>query len=241
MGIIDTQSGTRVDEIAEQIYRISTPTAAIPGGFTFNQYLIVDEQPLLFHTGLRHSFAVIQRAVASVMPVERLRYISFSHVEADECGSLNQWLAAAPRAVALCSQIAAMTSVRDMADREPQVIADGEILSLGARAVRWFDMPHLPHGWESGLMMETRSNTLMCSDLFTQSGDKPEPLTKADILGPSEALRTRLDYYAKGMETAALLEKLAAAQPATLACMHGSAWSGDGAALLRELAIILAR
>jgi flavorubredoxin len=241
MGIIDAQSGTRVDEIADQIYRISTPVEAIPGGFTFNQYLIVDDAPLLFHTGTRRGFATVQKAVASVMPIERLRYVSFSHVEADECGSLNQWLAAAPHVVTLCSRIAAMTSVQDLADREPRVMIDGETLSLGTHTLRWFDTPHLPHGWESGLMMETRSSTLMCGDLFTQSGDKPEPLTKSDILGPSEALRMKLSYYANGKNTGALLEKLAVAHPTTLACMHGSAWSGDGAALLRELAIILAR
>ncbi len=241
MGVINARSGTRVDEIADGIYRISTPLAAIAGGFTFNQYLIVDDSPLLFHTGLRNLFDVTRAAVASVIPVERLRYISFSHVEADECGSLNQWLSAAPRAVAACGQIAALTSVRDLADREPRVLADGERLELGAHRVEWLDTPHLPHGWESGLMMEERTRTLLCSDLFTQPGGQPEPLTEADILGPSEALRSKLDYCAKGSNTAALLEKLAASNPATMACMHGSAWRGDGAALLRALSEILSR
>src|SRR5579871_770077 len=162
MGVINARSGTRVDEIADGIYRISTPLAAIAGGFTFNQYLIVDDSPLLFHTGLRNLFDVTRAAVASVIPVERLRYISFSHVEADECGSLNQWLSAAPRAVAACGQIAALTSVRDLADREPRVLADGERLELGAHRVEWLDTPHLPHGWESGLMMEERTRTLLC-------------------------------------------------------------------------------
>jgi flavorubredoxin len=241
MPIIDAQSGTRIDEIADHIYRISTPVAAIPGGFTFNQYLIDDDEPLLFHTGLRRTFDLTRKAVATVIPVERLRYVSFSHVEADECGAMNQWLAAAPQAIPLCSRIAAMTSMQDLADRPPRVIADGETLSIGNRAVKWFDTPHLPHGWESGLILETRSSTLMCGDLFTQSGDKPEPLTKSDILGPSEALRSKLDYFARTKDTTALLEKLAAARPTTLACMHGSAWTGDAPALLRELAAILAR
>lgn len=241
MPIIDAQSGTRVDEIADHIYRISTPIAAIPGGFTFNQYLIDDDEPLLFHTGLRRCFALTEKAVSTVIPVARLRYISFSHVEADECGSMNQWLAAAPQAAPLCSRIAAMTSMQDLADRPPRVIAGGETLSLGARTVQWFDTPHLPHGWESGLIMETRSGTLMCGDLFTQGGDSPEPLTKSDILGPSEALRSKLDYFAKTKDIGALLEKLALERPTTLACMHGSAWTGDGAALLRQLAAILTR
>jgi flavorubredoxin len=241
MGITNTQSGTRIDEVADRIYRISTPAAAIPGGFTFNQYLIVDEQPLLFHTGLRHMFELARAAVASVIPVERLHYIAFSHVEADECGSLNQWLAAASHAVPVCGGIAAMTSVRDLADRQPRVLGDGETLELGAHTMRWFDTPHLPHGWESGLMMEERTRTLLCGDLFTQPGDKPDPLTGSDILGPSEALRSKLDYFANGRNTGALLEKLASSNPATLACMHGSAFSGDGAALLRALAEILSR
>jgi flavorubredoxin len=241
MGITNTQSGTRIDEIADRIYRISTPVAAIPGGFTFNQYLIEDESPLLFHTGFRHLFELTHEAVASVMPVQRLRYVAFSHIEADECGSLNQWLAAAPQAVPVCGAIAAMTSVRDLADREPRVMADGDMLELGAHTVRWFDTPHLPHGWESGLMSEDRTRTLLCGDLFTQPGDRPDPLTKSDILGPSEALRAKLDYFANGRNTGALLEKLAASNPTTLACMHGSAFCGDGAALLRELARILSR
>jgi flavorubredoxin len=241
MGITNRQSGTRIDEVANRIYRISTPVAAIPGGFTFNQYLIEDEAPLLFHTGLRHMFELTREAAASVMPVQRLRFVAFSHVEADECGSLNQWLAAAPQAVPVCGAIAAMTSVRDLADRDPRVLADGETLELGAHTVRWFDTPHVPHGWESGLMSEERTRTLLCGDLFTQPGDQLDPLTESDILGPSEALRARLDYFANGRSTRALLEKLAASNPATLACMHGSAFTGDGGALLRALAEILSR
>jgi flavorubredoxin len=239
MGITNQQSGTRIDEIADGIFRICTPVAAIPGGFTFNQYLIQDESPLLFHTGLRHLFELTREAVASIIPVGRLRYVAFSHVEADECGSLNQWLAAAPHAVPVCGAIAAMTSVRDLADREPHVLADGERLELGVHTVRWFDTPHVPHGWESGLMSEDHTRTLLCGDLFTQPGDHLVPLTESDILGPSEALRSRLGYFANGRNTHALLEKLAGSNPATLACMHGSAFRGDGAALLRALAEVL--
>src|SRR5215472_8532282 len=241
MGITNIQSGTRVDEIADSIYRISTPAPAIPGGFTFNQYLIADDAPLLFHSGLRNHFALTREAVASVMAVDRLRYVAFSHVEADECGSLNQWLAAAPQAVPLCGEIAAMTSVRDLADRQPRVMSDGDVIELGACTVRWLDTPPLPHGWESGLMMENRTRTFLCGDLFSQPGSQLEPLTESDILQPSESLRAKLDYFANGRNTAALLEKLAAAGPATLACMHGSTWRGDGAALLRELSGILSR
>jgi flavorubredoxin len=169
------------------------------------------------------------------MPVERLRYLAFSHVEADECGSLNQWLAAAPRAEPVCSRIAAMVSIGDLADRAPRALADGELLSLGRHALRWFDTPHVPHGWDSGLMMETSTRTLLCGDLFTQGGPGAVPLTESDILEPSEAFRAPLDYFAHAPDTGAILEKLARERPTTLACMHGSAWRGDGAQLLRAL------
>ncbi len=236
-----SQSGTTVDEIAAHIYRISTPVppSVVPGGFSFNQYLIVDDAPLLFHTGLRRSFPSIREAVARVLPVERLRYLSFSHFEADECGALNQWLAAAPQSVPVCGRIAAMTSVEDVADRPPRVLADGETLSLGTHSVQWFDTPHLPHAWECGFLMEQHTRTFLCGDLFTQGGADLPALTESDILGPSEAMRASLDYYAHAKNSRAMLERLAAVQPTTLACMHGSAWRGDGAQLLRALADVL--
>jgi flavorubredoxin len=238
MGITNTQSGTRIDEIAENTYRITTPVQ-IPnmGGFSFNQYLVVDDEPLLFHTGPRKMFGLVREAVASVMPVERLRHISFSHVEADECGSLNEWLAAAPGASPLCGAFAAMLQVGDLADREPRGLPDGEGIAIGnGRTVRWFDTPHLPHGWECGYLFDEKSRTLFCGDLFTQAGADNVPITESDILGPSEGMRKAMDYYAHAPNSRALIEKLAANSPKVLACMHGSAWRGDGAALLRALA-----
>jgi flavorubredoxin len=229
---------TNVHEIANGIYRINTPLppGVVPGGFSFNQYLVVDDKPLLFHTGLRKLFPSIAEAVARVIPVERLRYVAFSHFEADECGALNQWLAVAPHAVPACGRIAAMTSIEDFADRPPRVLADGETLSLGTRSVQWFDTPHLPHAWECGLALETHTRTLLCGDLLTQGGADLPPLTESDILGPSEAFRAPMDYYAHTKNGRAMLERLATTQPTTLACMHGSAWRGDGARLLRALA-----
>jgi flavorubredoxin len=237
--IIDPQSGTAVDEVADAIYRISTPLPAVPGGFSFNQYLVVDDESLLFHTGPRRLFPLVRAAVASVLPVERLRYVGFSHFEADECGSLNEWLAVAPDAVAVCSRIAAMTSAGDIADRPPRALADGEAVSLGTKTVVWLDTPHVPHGWDCGFLFETRTRTLLCGDLFTQPGDGSVALTEGDILGPSEAMRMDLDYYAHGPATAPALARLAETRPLTLACMHGSAWQGDGSALLLELSRIL--
>ena len=240
MTITNRQSGTNVHEIADGIYRINTPvTTAGTGEFSFNQYLIVDDAPLLFHTGPRRMFALVREAVASVLPVDTLRYLSFSHVEADECGSLNDWLAVAPGAVPLCGSVAALVSIDDMADRPPRTLADGESISLGRHAVRWFDTPHLPHAWECGMLLEERSSTLLCSDLLSQPGAGRAPIVETDILGPSEAFRQQMDYFSHSTNARALLQRLASTQPATLACMHGSAWRGDGAALLRALAVAI--
>lgn len=234
--ITNSQSGTNIHEIADGIYRINTPVG-LPGAgqFNFNQYLVVDDEPLLFHSGLRRMFPWVREAIAAVMPVERLRYVGLSHFEADECGALNEFLAVAPQAVPLCGQVAALVSVNDYADRAARALADGEELSLGRHHIRWFDTPHMPHGWECGLMMDTRTKTFFCGDLFTQGGTGEVPLTDSDILGPSEAFRGPMDYYAHAPNTHAVLEKLARENPSTMACMHGSAWRGDGAKLLREL------
>jgi len=236
--ITNRESGTNVHEVADGIYRINTPVSLPdgPGAFNFNQYLIADDAPLLFHTGPRRLFPLVREAVNRILPADRLQYVGLSHFEADECGALNDWLALAPRAVPLCGRIAAMVSIDDVADRPPRALADGELLALGKRAVRWFDTPHLPHAWDCGLMIETTTSTFFCGDLFTQGGRGETPLTEADILGPSEALRAPLDYVAHAPDTSAMLERLAEQQPTTLACMHGSAWSGDGTALLRALA-----
>jgi len=234
----NNENGTRIDEIANGIYRISTPVppAMIPGGFTFNQYLIVDDSPLLYHTGPRKMFPLVSEAIASVIPVSSLRYIGFSHYEADECGSLNAFLEAAPGAEPLCSQIAKMVSVDDIALRLAHALADGDELSLGAHVVRWIDTPHLPHGWECGHLYETTTQTLFCGDLFTQGGHEHEPLTTEDILETSEQMRGALDYFSQTRNVHELMEKLAINNPRVLACMHGAAWKGDGAALLRQLA-----
>jgi len=232
-------AGTRIDEIADGIYRIATPippSAAPPAGFSFNQYLLLDDEPLLFHTGLRRLFPQVRAAIARVMPVERLRWVSFSHFESDECGALNDFLAVAPHAAPLCNQLAARVSVDDFADRPARALADGEAVPLGRHTVRWFDTPHLPHAWECGFLMEETTRTLLCGDLFTDGGADHPPLTTDDMLEPSERFRLTLDYYSHTRGGRAMLERLAAQRPTTLARMHGSAWQGDGAALLRALA-----
>ena len=238
--ITNSASGTRIDEIASGIYRINTPLA-LPGevGFSFNQYLIVDDAPMLFHSGMRKLFPLVSEAIRAVMPLERLRYVGLSHFEADECGALNDFLAAAPHAVPVCGQVAALVSVNDYADRAPRALADGEQLALGRHVIQWFDTPHVPHAWECGLVLDTTTRTFFCGDLFTQGGAGDAALTEADILGPSEAFRKPMDYFAHAPATRAVLHRLAGEAPTTLACMHGSAWRGDGGRLLRELASVL--
>ncbi len=227
---------TRIDEIEAGVFRIATDIAAPDGGFSFNQYLIAGDEPLLWHTGPRRLFEPTRAAIARVLDPAALRWIGFAHVEADEMGALNELLAIAPHAQPVCGRVAAMVSVADLADRPPLALADGEILDIGAARLRWIDAPHVPHGWENGYLFDQTRKLLFCGDLFTQAGVGHAPVVETDILGPSEAFRKAMDYYAHAPDTAARLTALAELRPATLACMHGSAWRGDGGALLRALA-----
>ncbi len=227
----------RIDEIAANVFRIATDVPLPDGaGFSFNQYLIAAEEPLVWHTGLRALFEPTREAIARVLDPATLRWIGFSHFEADECGALNNFLAVAPNARPLCGRIGAMVSATDYADKPPRALKDGETLDIGGARLTWYDTPHLPHGWDCGLVFDETRKLLFCGDLFTQGGGAHAPIVETDILGPSEAFRQPLDYFAHAPNTAAQLERLAALNPQTLACMHGSAWRGDGAGLLRELA-----
>lgn len=239
MTVTNRDAGTRIDEVADGIYRISTPVTKLPGGFSFNQYLIVDDEPLLFHTGPRKLFPLVREAICHVLPVEKLRHISFSHVEADECGALNEFLAAAPHAAPLCGKVAALVSVNDLADRPARALGDGESISLGRHDVEWRDAPHMPHAWECGFLFERKTRTLLCSDLFTEGGAEHPAITEGDIIGPSERFRAPMDYYSHTKNGRMMLERLAETRPLLLARMHGSAWRGDGAAMLKALADVL--
>lgn len=243
MTVTNSQSGTNVHEIADGIFRISTPVPpeAMPGGFTFNQILVRDEAPLLFHTGPRRMFPLVREAVAHVLgEASRLRYLSFSHVEADECGSLDLWLKEAPAAQTVCSQVAVMVQMSDLLDAPARGLADGEELVLGRHKVRWLDAPHVPHNWECGYLFETTTRTLFAGDLFTQPGHTPPPLTEGDVLGPSLAMWKGMpDSIALDARARGILDKLARTEPATLALMHGSSFHGNGAALLHQLASAL--
>jgi flavorubredoxin len=232
---------TRIDEIATGIYRISTPIPpfpGLPGGFTFNQFLIVDDEPMMFHLGMAKLFPAVRDAVASVVPVDKLRWLAYSHFEPDECGAMDAWLAAAPHARPVCSTIGGMITGMTW-DRETRALADGETLVLGEKRVRWHDVPHVPHGWDSGLVSELTTRTLFCGDILTQPGHEPPAVTEHDVIGPSEQMRGAVDYFSNIATAVATLERLAATEPALLACMHGSSYRGDGARVLRELGATL--
>jgi flavorubredoxin len=227
---------TNVTEIADGIFRISTfvPDMAPPAGFVFNQFLIRGDEPLLFHTGPRKMFPLTHKALSRIMPPEKLRWISFGHYEADECGAMNEWLAAAPDAQAAHGEIGCMVSLADLADRPPRPLGNGEVLDLGGgKRVRYIDTPHTPHGWDAGLLFEESTATLLCGDLFTQLGDVA--LTHADIVGPAIAAEDMFRSSSLNPDMGTTIRGLADFAPRTLALMHGPAFSGDGAAALRAL------
>jgi flavorubredoxin len=229
---------TTVDEIAAGIYRLSTfvPDIEPPIGFTFNQFLILGDEPLLFHTGLRKMFGLTRDAAARLISPEKLRWISFGHFEADECGAMNEWLAIAPSAEIAHGQVGCSVSINDMADRPPRLLQDGEVVELGrGKRVRYLDTPHTPHGWDAGVMYEESTGTLLCGDLFTQLGNGPA-LTHADIVGPAIAAEDIFGYSALSPNMGATIRGLAELAPRTLALMHGPSFSGDGGAALHALA-----
>ena len=228
---------TRIDEVAAGIYRFSTfvPQVAAPAGLTFNQFLVLGDEPLLFHCGHRRMFPLIAAALAKVLPPERLRWISFGHVEADECGAMNEWLAIAPQATIAHGATASRVSLDDMADRAPRTLADGEVVDIGGKRLRYLDTPHVPHGWEAGLLFEETTGTLLCGDLFTHPGNGPA-VTEADIVGPAMAAEDGFGYSSLAPATGRIVRRLAGLAPRTLAVMHGSSYAGDCGQALRDLA-----
>ena len=231
-----------VTEIAPDVYRICTYIPEID--LQFNQFLVKDEEPLLFHTGMKSLFPLVREGVATVLDPAKIRWISFSHFEADECGSLNEWLQIAPGAQPVCSTIGALVSVNDFALRPAKAMSDGEVLSTGQHRVRFIQTPHVPHCWDAGLMFEETDGTLLCSDLFHQLGDV-EPLTQSDVIG--RARHTLVEYQAGPFanympytkHTDSIMQKLAALKPRTIAPMHGSAYAGDGERAIRDVAEVM--
>jgi flavorubredoxin len=227
---------TRIDEIAPDVFRLSThiPDVAPPAGFAFNQFLIRGEEPFLFHTGMRALFPLVSDAVGRLLGgIDRLRWISLAHVEADECGAMNELLAAAPHAAVTHGELACNVSLNDLADRPP-VVAGDDPLDIGGHRLRFLPTPHVPHNWESGLWFDETTRTLLAGDLFTAMGDGPalaDDLLDGAIVGEEVFHSTSI-----GSATAPTIRGLADLTPTTLACMHGPSFSGDGGDQLRRLA-----
>jgi len=225
-----------VDEIADGIYRISTWIPEVtPDGFTFNQFLVVGEEALLFHTGPRGMFPLVAEAVATVVPVESLRWITFGHVEADECGSMNMWLAAAPDAQVAHGALGCSVSLDDLCDRPPRPLEEGEVLDLGGKRLRQISTPHVPHGWEAQVLFEESTRTLLCGDLFSQVGSCPA-LTTDDLVEPALAAEGMFHATALAPHTGQTMRMLGDLEPTTLAIMHGASFQGDGRQALHHLA-----
>lgn len=226
---------TQVDEIAPDLFRFSTFIPEVgPTGFTFNQFLLRDEQPFLFHTGMRATFPLVSQAISTVLPLAELRWVAFAHVEADECGAMNAFLAAAPRAEVVHGPLACMVSLNDMADRPPHVIGE-EALDTGTHRLRFVPTPHVPHNWESGLWFDETTRTLLAGDLLSQLGGGAA-LTSTDLVEP--AMQAEELFHATSMSANLVptLQQLADLEPQTLAVMHGRSHTGDGGAQLRSLA-----
>lgn len=229
---------TTTDEIAADIFRISTFVPEIgPTGFTFNQFLIRAKEPLLFHTGPRAMFPVVSAAVATLIPLHSLRWITFGHVESDECGSMNQWLELAPNATVAHGELGCMVQLNDLADRPPRGLQNGEVLDLGGKRVRHLDTPHVPHCWEAGVLFEESTRTLFCGDLFTHFGNESALISK-DIVGPAKEAEAAFKATCLTPTTGKTIRSLAELKPSVLGVMHGSSFNGDCAAALEDLATV---
>ncbi|MGB3409878.1 MAG: MBL fold metallo-hydrolase [Microthrixaceae bacterium] len=228
---------THIHEIADQVFRLSTvvPDAA-PGGFTFNQYLLSGDEPLLFHTGPRQLFPLVREAVAKVIEVDQLRWISFGHVESDESGAMNLWLDAASDSQVLFNPLGAMVSLNDLCDRPPVIADPQRAEDIGGHVIRTVATPHVPHGWEAQVIFDETTRTLFCGDLFTQVGEGPALVHDADLIQPALDAEDLFGATALTSETAPTIRRLADLEPRTLALMHGPAYAGDCRQALLDLA-----
>jgi flavorubredoxin len=226
-----------VDEIADGIYRISTWIPEVtPDGFTFNQFLVTGDEPLLFHAGMRGLFPLVAEAVATVVPVESLRWITFGHVESDECGAMNMWLTAAPSSQVAHGALGCDVSLNDLCDRPPRALEEGEVIDIGGKRLRQISTPHVPHGWEAQVLFEETTSTLLCGDLFSQVGAGPA-VTSDDVIEQAMAAEGMFHATALAPHTAQTLRSLGDLEPTTLAIMHGSSYSGNGRQALYDLAV----
>ena len=237
-GAHDPGMQTNIHEIADGVYRLATviPEAA-PGGFTFNQYLIDGDEPMIFHTGARQLFPLVSEAVGKVIDVASVRWISFGHVESDECGSMNQWLAAAPEATVAFNPLGVAVSLNDLCDRPPLALVTDEAgFDIGGHVLRVFHTPHVPHGWEAQVLFDETTRTLFTGDLFTQTGESPALVHDADLIQPALDAEDLFGATSLTANTAPTIRRLAELEPRTLALMHGPAYAGDGTQALLDLA-----
>jgi flavorubredoxin len=231
-----------ITEIAPNVYRVSVYVPEI--NLQFNHFLVNDDEPLLFHTGLRGMFPLVREAVSKLIDPAAIRHIGFSHFESDECGALNSWLEIAPRAQPVCGLVGALVSVNDFAIRPARVLTRDDTFSTGKHRFRFIPTPHVPHGWDAGVMLEETQGTLFCSDLFHQWGD-PEPLTRDSLIERARAALLESEagpfanYVPYTHHTGRILEELASYQTRTLATMHGSSFEGDAADQIRELVPVM--
>jgi flavorubredoxin len=242
---IEEAAVAQIDEITGDLYRISIYVP--PLDLQFNHFLLRDDDPLLFHTGMRRMFPEVREAVARLIDPATIRWISWSHFEVDECGALNEWLAIAPKAQAACGMVGALVNLEDFASRPPRGLTRDDAIETGRHRFRWIPTPHLPHGWDAGVLFEERDRVLLCSDLFHQVG-QVEAVTQADVLGRWEqaiaayqAHPVLMDYMPFTPRTRPRLEELAALEPKYLAAMHGSTFVGDGGSALRAAGDVLER
>jgi flavorubredoxin len=228
---------TNIHEIADGVYRLSTCVPEVaPGGFTFNQYLIAAEQPLLFHTGPRQMYPLVAEAISKVIPLDTLRWISFGHVESDECGAMNLFLEAAPESQVVFNALGCDVSLNDLCDRPPHPVVEGDDYDLGGHVVHIYPTPHVPHGWEAQVLFDETTRTLFCGDLFSQIGDGPALVHDIDLIGPALAAEDMFHATSLTPDTAPTLRRLAELEPRTLAIMHGPAFAGDCTKALLDLA-----
>jgi len=233
---------TAINEIAPDLFRLSVYVPAFD--MQFNHFLVRDEEPLLFHAGFKGMFPVLREAVASLIDATTLRHVGWSHFESDECGALNHWLELAPQAQPVCTLVGKLVSVDDFSIRPARGMTADEVLTTGKYRYRFYRSPHLPHGWDAGVLFEETRKTLFCSDLFHHFGDVA-PVTSSDLIEPSRQAMARLQqgplegYIPYTRQSEGVLRSLAELKPETLAVMHGSSYIGKGEKLLTELAGVI--
>ncbi|MEW6155812.1 MAG: MBL fold metallo-hydrolase [Verrucomicrobiota bacterium] len=235
-------STVQIDEIAADLFRLSVYVPDFD--MQFNHFVVRDDEPLLFHTGLKSMFPLLREAVSRLIDPAKLRHIAWSHFESDECGALNEWLQLAPEAQPVCTLVGKLVSVDDFSLRPARGMTPDDVLATGKYRYRFYRSPHIPHGWDAGVLFEETRKTLFCSDLFHHFGNVA-PVTSSDLIEPTRRAMQQLQqgplagYMPYMRQTEGVLRSLAELKPETLAVMHGSSYIGQSEKLLNELAGVI--